>query len=217
MRLKDYLRGLGMGMIVVVLILTIGGRNRTMTDEEIIARARQLGMVDGNQTLTDIQQKETASREESAREDTGDFYEGSIPSEPTDVEEMEESADTSVWSGSEEGTEAEESTEPSEETIQNGSEDAEESTLGQENLETGEADASKAPAEVTTITVTVQRGDSSVRVSRELAAAGVVKSAKDFDQYLCENGYDKRISVGSFEIPSGATYEEIAKIITKSK
>ncbi|MBR0164465.1 MAG: hypothetical protein IJQ12_07315 [Lachnospiraceae bacterium] len=48
MKLKMYLIGLGMGVIVTAVIMGIAlsGRVREMTDEEILARARQLGMVE---------------------------------------------------------------------------------------------------------------------------------------------------------------------------
>ena len=45
MKLKYYLRGLGIGILVTVLLLTItSGKRGTMTDEEIKERARALGM-----------------------------------------------------------------------------------------------------------------------------------------------------------------------------
>lgn len=210
MRLKDYLRGLGIGMIVVVLILSIGGRDRTMTDEEIIARARQLGMVDGNQTLTNIQDKEsTATEEENTSQDfTEENYEGSIA-----VESVAGTVDEPEKGESPESTETDEQ----EVNIENSKAEETVEETAQESTEEGASDSSKAPADNGTVIITVQRGDSSVSVSRDLAAAGAVESAKDFDKYLCENGYDKRISVGTFEIPGGASYEEMAKIITKSK
>ncbi|MBQ7925082.1 MAG: hypothetical protein IJ335_02185 [Lachnospiraceae bacterium] len=210
MRLKDYLRGLGIGMIVVVLILSIGGRDRTMTDEEIIARARQLGMVDGNQTLINIQDKEsTATEEENTKLDfTEENHEGSIA-----VESVAGTVDEPEKGESPESTETDEQ----EVNIENSKAEETVEETAQESTEEGASDSSKAPADNGTVIITVQRGDSSVSVSRDLAAAGAVESAKDFDKYLCENGYDKRISVGTFEIPVGASYEEMAKIITKSK
>ena len=52
MKLKYYLRGLGIGMIVTALILGISFSNRQdqtsqiMTDDQIRERAAELGMVD---------------------------------------------------------------------------------------------------------------------------------------------------------------------------
>lgn len=55
MRLKFYLMGLGIGVIVSAIIMGIAmrGRTREMTDEEIMARARQLGMVEAG-TLAEM-------------------------------------------------------------------------------------------------------------------------------------------------------------------
>ena len=47
MKRKYYLRGLGTGILVTALILIIAsGQKETMTDEEVKARARELGMVE---------------------------------------------------------------------------------------------------------------------------------------------------------------------------
>ncbi len=61
----------------------------------------------------------------------------------------------------------------------------------------------------------VMRGDSSVRVARHMFEAGLVESAVEFDEFLCKNGYDHSISVGTYEIPYGLDFETMAKIITR--
>ena len=66
-----------------------------------------------------------------------------------------------------------------------------------------------------TVEIKVISGDSSVSVSRHLFEAGLVESAVEFDKYLCENGYDKFICVGIYDIEPGADFETIAKILTK--
>ena len=55
MRLKFYLIGLGIGIIVTAVVMGIAlrGRTREMTDDEIRARARELGMVEAS-TLTEL-------------------------------------------------------------------------------------------------------------------------------------------------------------------
>lgn len=65
------------------------------------------------------------------------------------------------------------------------------------------------------VTIQIVSGDSSLAVCKKLAQAGLVESAKEYDSYLCQNGYDKRIRAGSFEIPVGAGKDEIAGIILK--
>lgn len=45
MKLKYYMRGLGIGIILATLILTIGGRKVSLSDQEIKRQAAKLGMV----------------------------------------------------------------------------------------------------------------------------------------------------------------------------
>ncbi|MFI3176443.1 MAG: hypothetical protein R3Y67_03000 [Eubacteriales bacterium] len=59
-------------------------------------------------------------------------------------------------------------------------------------------------------------GDSSVTVSSKLFALGLIESATEYDQYLCQYGYDKNIRAGNYEFYTGATYEEIAKAISSN-
>ena len=68
---------------------------------------------------------------------------------------------------------------------------------------------------VETVTIQVNSGDSSFAVSEKLEQAGLVSSATEFDLYLCENGYDKRLNVGTFEIPANADNEQIARILAR--
>ena len=65
-----------------------------------------------------------------------------------------------------------------------------------------------------TVQITVVGGDGSGTVARKLAEAGLVEDAKAYDEYLCSNGYDKRICTGTHSIPVGASAEDIAEIIT---
>ena len=63
------------------------------------------------------------------------------------------------------------------------------------------------------ITIEVNKGDGSFTVCKRLEEAGLIASATSFDTFLCENGYDKRIRSGSFEIPADADPEQIARIL----
>ena len=47
-----------------------------------------------------------------------------------------------------------------------------------------------------------------------LEELGVVESGYDFNMYLYNNGYESKLRVGTYEIPKGASYEEITRIIT---
>lgn len=62
-----------------------------------------------------------------------------------------------------------------------------------------------------TFLLNIARGDDSGTVSRKLYNAGLIDSASQFDAYLMQHGYDKKIKVGTVEVPIGSTWLEIAE------
>ena len=57
MKLKYYLRGLGIGIVVTAIIMSITNKPEEMTDAEIKMRALELGMVEES-VLADLQAKD---------------------------------------------------------------------------------------------------------------------------------------------------------------
>ncbi len=64
------------------------------------------------------------------------------------------------------------------------------------------------------IVISIDSGDGSRVVANKLLQAGMIEDAAAFDEYLCRNGYDKRLKTGRHDIPVNATDEEIAASIT---
>ena len=50
-----------------------------------------------------------------------------------------------------------------------------------------------------------------------LEEAGLIENADSFDRYLIDNGYSKRIRMGTYVIIPGTDPEEIARIITRDR
>ena len=86
----------------------------------------------------------------------------------------------------------------------------------EDDEEPAEEPADENTDESEAVTITVVGGDSSWSVSKRMQEAGLIESASDFDKYLCQNGYDKRIRLGNYEITKEMSYEQMAKIITGS-
>lgn len=89
MKLKYYLRGLGISMIVTALILGISFSNRQdqtsqiMTDDQIRERAAELGMVDSSElTLAALQNSEKQPTEGTPEETTQTQEQNNIEAEP---------------------------------------------------------------------------------------------------------------------------------------
>ena len=189
MKLKYYLRGLGIGMAVTALILGIsfsgrqGQEAQTLTDEQIRERASELGMVDSSELTL-------AALQNSAQPQT--------TMEPEVTEESETMTEPEATAEPETATEPKATAEP-------------EMTTKPEA--TKEPELITAPEQSQT-TITIKKGSDSGSVSRMFYEAGLVENAKAFDNYLCNNGYSRSISPGIYEIAPGTSEEEIAKIIT---
>lgn len=205
MKLRYYMRGLGIGILVTAIIMGVSGGQK-LSDEEIKARALQLGMVEGTSAgvLSDLQA--------NAEETKSSVVEESIP-QMESVEETKEEKDAEV---SGEATEEIKAVEETKESVE-ATEESKTAETSKESTEASKPVESTVTSESTgeKITIIVKGGDSSVSVSNDLAAAGLVEDAKEYDKYLCSNGYDKKICVGTYEIEVGSDYETIAKIITK--
>lgn len=226
MKLRYYLRGLGIGIVITALLmgLTKGSAKETLSDDEIIARAEALGMVQSSVLSSDLNHEEqgedgvtvsyntaldepdiAALPDSAGTDQTGDAA-GVVDTEATD-----KTADAADTVDSEKVADAAGDSEKVADAIG----DSEGSTKASD---TDVADNSTKATDTTgaaTITVTINSGDGSDTVARRLAELGVITDAGDFDRYLCQNGYDKKLATGNHEINAGAGYQEIAEILIK--
>lgn len=187
MKLKYYLRGLGIGIIITTITLSIvsGKDSKSMSDEEVIARASELGMV---------------------MEEKNDGLFGA-DTESTETEEPQtsqtEEARTEVKETETQETESKETESREPETEVKGTESGEPQTGEKQTEET----------EVETYTLVVQPGEVCRNVCEKLAAAGIVDDAEVLRKYLSEKNIADFISVGTYEVPMNASMEDIAAIL----
>lgn len=210
MRLKYFLRGVGVGIVVTTLILTIAhNANRRMSDNEIIERARELGMAFGvpaqtepqqtsEEETTGVPQATSGSEEQDTTEDSG--------GDQTTLEDMTQ--ETAEGKTTEAGTttEAEEETETTTTAVKE-----QETTQPEETTDSGVSGTEPA-GDVIQYTLTVVSGMSSNTVARILLENGIIEDAQDFNDFMERNGYAERIRVGSFAVNSGMSYEELAGV-----
>lgn len=226
MELKYYLRGLGLGIVVTAIIMSLTtSKSRTMTDAEIISRAKQLGMTE-ERTL-----KDTVEDEEGAAEGEDDAGEPAEAGTDMDLSgESDVSDDTlpdevsDAASGNPDETSLPGTTQRSDDNVQAVLPDDEEvGTENESEPDAVHADEEEAESDnVQTVAarsdapmvITIGNGDGSYAVSRKLADVGAVSSAENFDTFLCQNGYDKKIRTGTYTIPANASNEQMARIIT---
>lgn len=236
MKLKFYLIGFGMGALLATAILIIsGGLNKTdMTDDEIMARARQLGMVESSSRLIDQNTQGTANAEISGSSITAQANSGSQKSEDAQTSASDvSSADASENASAGEKEESGVSETGSEDTGSNQGQSGTPGTgiIGEENAQAGasqsaEAGNSKSEAAADAgentganaqggqVIVTIPDGLYSEGVSELLQQAGAVDDATAFNAYLIQSGRDRYITPGAKLIPAAATYEDVAKILS---
>lgn len=226
MKLRYYLRGLGIGIVITAFLMgfTKGSAKETLSDDEIIARAEALGMVQSSVLSSDLNHEEQGEDGVTVSYNTA-LDESDIAALPdgagadqtgdaagvADTEATDKTADAADNVDSEKVADAAGDSEK----VADATGDSEGSTKASD---TDVADNSTKATDTTgaaTITVTINSGDGSDTVARHLAELGVITDAGDFDRYLCQNGYDKKLATGNHEINAGAGYQEIAEILIK--
>ncbi|MEE1250385.1 MAG: hypothetical protein UHU19_14325 [Lachnospiraceae bacterium] len=195
MKLKYYLRGLGVGVIAATLVLMIAfsGHDKELSDEEIIKRAEALGMVMDASSEEKDEIPEMAETEEA------------LPTElPVKVIEPTETQTAEVV--------------PDTET----SETEAEAVNENDKIATPDTEAvvGKVQPQMTEkteeeISFTINAGQSSDTVAFNLYSAGIVDDATAFNTYMVKNGYDSRLSTGTFKIKKNASYSEIANTLVR--
>ena len=204
MKLRYYLRGLGIGIVITALLMgfTKTATKETLSDDEIIARAEALGMVQSSVLSSDLNHEE--------RGEDGVTVSYNTALDKSDIAALPDSAgaDQTEDAAGVVDTEATDKTADAAGVVDT---EATDKTADVADNSTKATDTTGAA----TITVTINSGDGSDTVARRLAELGVITDAGDFDRYLCQNGYDKKLATGNHEINAGAGYQEIAEILIK--
>ncbi len=232
MKLKYYLRGIGIGVIVTALIMGIALPSKfTPSDEEIIARAEELGMKMENRTLSDgygtapsqvYNGDETVTPADDGHPNIIVPTEAVLPDGAAAPEITPEGASQITGLVTKEPTPEptdEPTPEPTDEpTPVPTAEPTPEPTPVPTEKPAPEPTVSPVAASSDTVyIVTVKKGDSSGSVCKRMQEAGIIESAKEFDKYLCDKGYDTRLSFGDHEIPEGSSFEDMALILMNKK
>lgn len=217
MKLKYYLRGLGVGIICTAILMGIalsGNKKEKLTDTEIIERARLLGMV---------MEEEQATEPEAGQEPQGDGQEGQpdpknqaqgeAPGANDSEQDREadpdgDGASRSPDSGDGEQEEAQGEQGDGEETAPDGDTEGSGEEAPEGTPEDGTDDGMEVAFEIAA-------GDHSEDICERLYQAGLISDAVKFNAYMTEKGVDVRLRVGVHQIPKGATEDEIMEILQK--
>lgn len=186
MRLKYYLRGLGLGIIFSVIIMMIGFHNnkQSMSDTEIIEKAKTLGMVEAKNISGTVADEYNSEKTDSSA---------------TNSDASSQKAET------EQDSQMQDSQTAQEDTQQEDTQPA--ADAKQETVEPQDA--------VTTYTISVTSQDTCRTIAEKLKALNLVDDAEQFRIYMGQKGADHFIADGEHIIPQGASYDDIITILTQ--
>ena len=175
MNFKYYLRGLGTGIVVTLIIVTISNSLRgSKTASENAAQPSSVQPTSAIEAILN-NQRTTQAYGDAASADATSADAASADVTSADVI----SADTS-----------------SAETVS-------------DNVQQGQQGRN--------ITVSFETIQSSEAAAQLLEKAGIVDNWRNFNSYLVNNGYDRKVSGGTFSFSGNESNKEVAGIITKSR
>ena len=224
MNVKSYLKGIGVGIIVTSLILIIAGNMNKVSDEDVIARAKELGyvqstsvsqpeVVDNTSSNTEQKKIEDSDKVESTENNDANTDNAKAEDKATDVNTNNENAEVKAYDANADSSTTESANSDNATDSVNADNATEtanttnDTTVSDDSDKTADNNATSSE----TVKVEIKSGMSSESAALAVKKAGLVESDTEFNKYLCSEGYDKRLRVGSFEIPKEADFETIAK------
>jgi hypothetical protein len=213
MKLKFFMRGLGIGIILATLIFTLSNTKEKLSDQEIMNRATELGMVTEEESDRELNQlleniNPTVTVEPSAAPtDTPT----AVPTQAATVTPTPAPTAVPTVTPVPAVTKVP--------TVTNVPEKADTPTKAPEQqigdtTQTDTSDNSQGTGEE--ISFTIKSGMSSGQVALLLVEKGLIEDEDDFNKYIEASGKASVIRVGTYSLPKGSTYKEIVtKITTK--
>ena len=197
MKLKYYLRGMGIGIMITTLILIIAfsiHKNDTVQQEEPKQEAASKTVAEAQNSTQIPMDTETETEPATEQNNT----EQADTQKPTEKQKENE---TSVVSASTEEKESEEKA-------------SEQKTSETKASEEKTSEKNTPAAATEKVRFEVGGGEYSDVICKRLLQAGLIDDADAFNKFLIQKDYDNLILPGVYDIPKGATYEEIAALLT---
>lgn len=206
MKLKYMLRGLGIGVVITAAVM--GAYSRNAVADARVAVLREYGFGDESRLVGETESSdEVLSEEISATE----------PVEPENMRDEEREAQISS---------AIDAAKESEQGAESGEQQSAEPSGGDAPAESFDDDipqpsqdvvtpSGEGAAEAETVEIVIASGDDSGTVARKLYNAGLIENASEYDAFLMQHGYDKRLSTGTKTIAVTDSWQQIADKITR--
>ncbi|MEE3467721.1 MAG: hypothetical protein VZQ83_04715 [Eubacterium sp.] len=218
--MRRFLQGLGLGLLVAAVLMGVGLRsNGSSSDDNIIERARELGMVfpkdAGKDEASGPETSTVPTAEAPAATATGSSGKGAGVGGDggSDTSQTSESPEPSPAE-----TKAPEKTDKPKESEK--PKDTEKPKETDKPEPTGSSDPNATPSahkileKGTEVKFKVRSGLLSSSVARELYEAGIIDDMWEFDHYIVRHNLGDKIIAGKYTLKVGDSYAKIAKAIT---
>lgn len=193
MKLKYYLRGIGIGVVVTTLIFMVSialhKNEATNTPPE----------EKKNATVADMLETESEAESEASQEENQSFAQ-TPEQKSTKVNKPEtKSSETKV---------------PEENSSETNPVDKKEDDVKDEENDSPSDKAQDTSNDNGKVRFEIGGGEYSDVICKKLQQANLIDNAEEFNKFLIANDYDNLILPGVYAIPKGSSYEEIAKLLT---
>lgn len=193
MRLKYYLRGLGLGIIFTCLMFMLFSNKTTNKNTDQADIYNQIDAA--TETLSD----QTGGSDKTDTLDDTDTSDGA--EEQSDINATD-SAEAQNNTDLQDNTDAQDNTDVQNTDAQNSADSSD--TAG----EAGTADVQDEY-----VTLVIEQGDIARDVAESLYEDGIIDDVESFRKYLGETGVSKTLHAGEYNIKVGSTYEEIVELL----
>lgn len=192
MKFKYMLRGLGLGILITAVVM--GAYTRSAVADARVSVLKEYGLGEDNRLP-----------EEPTEEQSTDVATAPEPTEqPASRDEEKEAEIQSVLDAAKDAEQTESIALP----------ESEEQPIDMTTGVSDQATTVVSTGEGDVVQIDITKGDDSGTVSRKLFNAGLIENASEYDAFLMQHGYDKKLNVGKITINAGASWQEIAEKLT---
>ncbi|MDE6903463.1 MAG: hypothetical protein K2P76_00680 [Lachnospiraceae bacterium] len=198
MKLKYYLRGIGIGVVVTTLIFMVSIALHKNEEKDTPVEDKKPA------TVADMLETESETESEAAQEDK------QSPAQTPEQKSTEVNKPETKSSETKLPEEKSSETQPAEKNEDDAKDDKNENNTPSDKP----ADSADTSGENGKVRFEIGGGEYSDVICKKLQQANLIDSAEEFNKFLIANDYDNLILPGVYAIPKGSTYEEIAKLLT---
>ena len=230
MRLKYYLRGVGIGIVVTTIIFMISislhkndtepqnsaaenDKSTTVSEAEENAQKADVAGTEtesadtGKTDLADTQAADKADADKPDKNESDVKQPDASKTDEDNSDEKKPSEDTAkdnTASGQQ----------SSDKETESKKKNTEKKNTEKKNTEKKSTEKKSTEKNTEKVRFEIKGGEYSDTVCQKLKAAGLIDDAKAFNEFLVQKDYDNGILPGIYDIPKDATYEEIAALLT---